>query len=112
MQQHTTAGPAVWVPFTLDRRGREARRLWSNNGASVDPVVVTGLGAARPRRPGGALPRIAGSRQQGGKKTTNGPPPQPTLPAVRHAILVLFARPPPQRSPHCRKWIGNERRHE
>jgi hypothetical protein len=29
------------------------------------------------------------------------PPPQPTLPAVRHAILELFARLPP----HCRKWI-------
>ena len=25
--------------------------------------------------------------------------------AVRHAILELFARLPPQRCPHCRKWI-------
>src|SRR5262249_47553055 len=55
---------------------------------------------------------IAGSQQQGGKKTINGPPPQPTLPAVRHAILELFARLPPQRCPHCRKWICNERRPE
>src|SRR5262249_2284172 len=53
---------------------------------------------------------IAGSQQQGGKKRINGPPPQPTLPAVRHAILELFARLPPQRCPHCRKWICNERR--
>jgi len=37
------------------------------------------------------------------KKRINGPPPQPTLPAERHAILELFARPPPQRCPHCRK---------
>src|SRR5215831_5560253 len=45
------------------------------------------------------------------KKRINGPPPQPTLPAVRHAILELFARLPPQRCPHCQKWICNERRH-
>src|SRR5215813_15447508 len=30
--------------------------------------------------------------------------------AVRQAILELIARPPPQRCPHCRKWICNERR--
>jgi len=35
---------------------------------------------------------IAASQQQGGKKRINGPPPQPTLPAVRHAILELIAR--------------------
>ena len=44
------------------------------------------------------------------KKRINGPPPQPSLPAVRHAILELLARPPSQRCPHCRKWIGNEQR--
>jgi hypothetical protein len=31
---------------------------------------------------------------------------------VRHAILELFARLPPQRCPHCRKWICNGRRPE
>src|SRR5262249_45087663 len=46
------------------------------------------------------------------KKRINGPPPQPTLPAVRHAILELFARLPPQRCPHCRKWICSEQRRE
>jgi hypothetical protein len=30
---------------------------------------------------------IGGSKQQGGKRRINGPPPQPTLPAVREAIL-------------------------
>ena len=39
-------------------------------------------------------------------KRINGPPPQPSLPAVRHAIVALIARPPPKRCPHCRKWIG------
>jgi DDE superfamily endonuclease len=47
--------------------------------------------------------------QQGGKKRINGPPPQPTLPAVRQAILKLIAQPP-QRCPHCRKWICNNQR--
>jgi len=31
---------------------------------------------------------------------------------VRHAILELFARLPPQRCPHCRKWIRSEQRRE
>ena len=39
------------------------------------------------------------------EKKINGPPPQPTLPAVRQAIVELVARPPPQRCPYCRKWI-------
>jgi hypothetical protein len=38
---------------------------------------------------------VAISEQQGGKKGINGPPPQPTLPAARHAILELIARLPP-----------------
>ena len=45
------------------------------------------------------------------EKKINGPPPQPTLPAVRQAILELIARPPPQRCPHCRKWICAPARH-
>ena len=44
--------------------------------------------------------RLATARRE---KKINGPPPQPTLPAVRHAILELFAPLPPQRCPHCRK---------
>src|SRR6202166_4825743 len=55
---------------------------------------------------------IAGSKPQGGKKRINGPPPQPTLPAVRQAILELIIRPPPHQCPHCRKWICSEQRRE
>ena len=51
--------------------------------------------------------RLKTARRQ---KKINGPPPRPKLPAVRQAILELIARPPPQRCPHCRKWICNERR--
>jgi hypothetical protein len=47
----------------------------------------------------------------GRKKRINGPPPQPTLPAVRQGILELIA-PLPQRCPHCRKWICNTLRRE
>jgi hypothetical protein len=53
--------------------------------------------------------RLAAARR---KKRINGPLPQPTLPAVRHAIIELFARLTPQRCPHCRKWICNEQRRE
>jgi hypothetical protein len=57
-----------------------------------------------------AIPASPARNSKAGKKRINGPPPQPTLPAVRQAILELIDRPPPQ--PHCRKWICNERRHE
>jgi hypothetical protein len=45
----------------------------------------------------------------GRKKRARGPPPQPSLPAIRQAILDLFARPPPRRCPHfqiCRANIA------
>ena len=45
-------------------------------------------------------------------KRINGPPPQPSLPAVRHAIVALIAQLPSKRCPHCRKWIGIEKRRE
>ena len=37
----------------------------------------------------------------GRKKKVAEPPPQPSMPAIRQAILNLFARPPPRRCPHC-----------
>jgi hypothetical protein len=70
------------VRLTLRRRLRRWRRL---NGCQPPPA------AASP-----------------GSRTTC----HPELPAVRHAILELFARLPPQRCPHCRKWICNEQRRE
>ena len=46
------------------------------------------------------------------EKRIDGPPPQPTLPAVRQAILELIAQPPKQRCPHCQKWICNKQRRD
>ncbi len=43
----------------------------------------------------------------GRKKRFTGPPPQPSMPAIRQAILDLFARPPPRRCPHCEKLIAD-----
>ena len=34
-------------------------------------------------------------------KRVSGPPPQPSMPAVRQAIVDRFARAPPMRCPHC-----------
>ena len=45
-------------------------------------------------------------------KRINGPPPQPTLPAVRHAIVRLIIQPNPRRCPHCRTWLGPEQQRE
>jgi len=39
----------------------------------------------------------------GRKKRVGGPPPQPSMPAIRQAILNRFARPPTRRCPHCEK---------
>jgi hypothetical protein len=49
------------------------------------------------------LPPASSPRKQGGKKT-HGPPPQPSLPAVRNAIVSLITRPL-QRCPHCRRSL-------
>ena len=43
----------------------------------------------------------------GRKKRNGGPPPQPTLPAIRQAILDIFVRPLPTRCPHCDKLISH-----
>ena len=50
--------------------------------------------------------------QAGRKKRINGPPPQPSLPAVRHAIVELIVRPRPQRCPHCRRQISEKQQRE
>ncbi len=39
----------------------------------------------------------------GRKKRVGGPPPKPSMPGIRQAILDMFARPPPRRCPHCDK---------
>ncbi len=39
----------------------------------------------------------------GRKKRVSGPPPQPSMPAIRQAILDIFARPPPRRCPPRRR---------
>jgi Transposase DDE domain len=51
--------------------------------------------------------------QAGRKKRIDGPPPQPSLPAVRHAIVELIVRPPwLQRCPHCKRQIGEKKQRE
>ena len=46
------------------------------------------------------------------KKRINGPPPQPTLPAIRHAIVDLIIRASPRRCPYCQIWIGTQKQRE
>ena len=42
----------------------------------------------------------------GREKSVGVPPPQPSMPAIRQAILDLFAWPPPRRCPHCEKLLA------
>jgi len=44
-------------------------------------------------------------RQAAGEKRIPGPPPQPSLPAVRQAILNALEQPPPILCPHCRRAL-------
>jgi SRSO17 transposase len=39
----------------------------------------------------------------GRKKRANSPPPQPSLPAIRQAIVLQLSQPPPPTCPHCRR---------
>ncbi len=43
----------------------------------------------------------------GRKRKIGGPPPQPSMPAIRQAILELFSRPRPMRCPHCEKLLAD-----
>jgi SRSO17 transposase len=40
-----------------------------------------------------------------GEKRIAGGPPQPTLPAIRRAVIAILARAPPYRCPHCRRTL-------
>ena len=42
----------------------------------------------------------------GRKKTITGPPPQPSLPAIRQAILDRILRPPCREYPHCGRTLS------
>jgi hypothetical protein len=45
--------------------------------------------------------------EPGRGKRAHAPPPQPSLPAVRHAIATALMQPhPPPRCPHRRRWIS------
>ena len=40
-----------------------------------------------------------------GEKKVSAGPPQPTLPAIRKAVVAALARAPPYRCPHCRRQV-------
>src|SRR5208337_3074757 len=46
------------------------------------------------------------------EKKNQRPAAQPTLPAIRHAIVDLIIRSSPRRCPYCRTWIGSEKQRE
>ena len=52
------------------------------------------------------LPPIPPPHRSGTEKRVSGPPPQPSMPAIRQAILDLFVRPPPLRCTHCEMLLA------
>jgi len=65
----------------------------------TSPAPVARLGQAAPN--GYAFLQSRRLTAAKGGKRIAGPPPQPTLPAIRQAILDRLSRPPPLRCPHC-----------
>jgi hypothetical protein len=51
------------------------------------------------------FPAIRQPQNSGTEKRVRGPPPRPSMPAIRQAILDLFARSPPRQCPHCKKLL-------
>src|SRR4051794_10905283 len=49
--------------------------------------------------------KAAASHRRMGEKRVSGPPPQPSLPAIRQAILAQFLAPFPHRCPRCKTWL-------
>ena len=53
------------------------------------------------------LPSVPPPQGRGSEKEKiGGPPPQPSLPAIRQAILDLFVRHPPSKCPHCARPLS------
>lgn len=48
---------------------------------------------------------VQARRLTGRGERITGPPPQPTLPAIRNAILVALAQAAHLRCPRCPKWL-------
>jgi SRSO17 transposase len=48
--------------------------------------------------------RLATAKRE---KRVTGPPPQPSLPAVRHTIIAHMIFAWRRRCPHCRKWLSS-----
>jgi SRSO17 transposase len=55
-----------------------------------------------------AFPQSRRLKQARGGKRIPGPPPQPSLPAIRQAILSALAPPPSARCPHCRRSFSTK----
>jgi hypothetical protein len=107
-----------WLKPFLDRLGHKARRR-------MCPLYISGLigpGDRKSVQPMAA--RLApgeydqlhhfiadgvwdAAKAAGRKKRISGPPPQPSMPAIRQAILDLFARPPPRQCPHCDMFLAD-----
>src|SRR5262245_44402382 len=82
--------------------GLRAGASAAQGGAWSRPLRRSILDRVTPTRTDGhdrlRLPPISPSQSSGaGKKRVGGPPPQPSMPAIRQAILDLFATPPPKR---------------
>ncbi|WP_409565865.1 hypothetical protein [Methylobacterium sp. J-077] len=97
LKQRAAAIKARWICEQADRQMKEELGLDPFEGRSWTgphrhaPMTMMAYAFLRSRR------RAAAGR----KETTACPPPQPSMPAIRQAILDPFSRPPPRRCPRC-----------
>ena len=108
-RRHADQGARQHHQGALDLRAGASATEGGTRSRSLRGTILAWPSPSRPHDddrlclPSASPPR---KRAKRGKKI-NGPPPQPSLPAVRHAILAHIMRWQHQRCPHCRRWLSS-----
>ena len=108
-RRHAAQGARQHHQGALDLRAGASATEGGTRSRSLRGTILAWPPPSRPHDddrlclPSASPPR----KPRSGEKRINGPPPQPSLPAVRHAILAHIMRWPHQRCPHCRRWLSS-----
>ena len=103
LKRLATAIKARWVCEQAHQQLKEELGLDHFEGRSWTGLHTTRLDD-NDRLRLSSIPPPQGSGAE--KKGIGGPPPQPSMPAIRQAILDPFARPPPLHCPHCKMLLA------
>ncbi len=90
---------ARWICEHAHQQRKEELGLDHAEGQILDRITPTCLDDDDSLR----LPPVPPPQGSGTEKRVGEPPPQPSMPAIRQAILDRFTRPPIRQCPHCEK---------